>query len=76
MRLDHLLSKEKNTSSVWINPTKTEEEVEGKRSTVQLWRLIKEELEKQKNLIEPERFLVVMRLGDTPVLIPNTMVKT
>ena len=23
-----------------------------------------------------EKFLVAMRLGDTPVLIPNTMVKT
>ena len=27
----------------------------------------------QNNLI---KFLVAMRLGDTPVLIPNTMVKT
>ena len=26
--------------------------------------------------IEFAKFLVVMRLGDTPVLIPNTMVKT
>ena len=26
--------------------------------------------------VDKERFLVVMRLGDTPVLIPNTMVKT
>ena len=31
---------------------------------------------KQKNTEKPKRFLVAMRLGDTPVPIPNTMVKT
>ena len=31
---------------------------------------------KQKNTEKPKGFLVAMRLGDTPVLIPNTMVKT
>ena len=30
-------------------------------------------MSKDENLI---KFLVAMRLGDTPVLIPNTMVKT
>ena len=31
---------------------------------------------KQENTEKPKRFLVAMRLGDTPVPIPNTMVKT
>ena len=31
---------------------------------------------KQKNTEKPKRFLVAMRLGETPVHIPNTMVKT
>ena len=31
---------------------------------------------KQENTKKPKRFLVAMRLGDTPVPIPNTMVKT
>ena len=39
MRLDHLLSKEKKTSSVWINPTKTEEEVEGSKKYCSVMRV-------------------------------------
>ena len=31
---------------------------------------------KRETEIEDETFLVLMRLGDTPVPIPNTMVKT
>ena len=53
------------TFSVWINPTKTEKEVEVKMCfTVELSR------------VEDKIFLVAMRLGDTPVPIPNTTVKT
>ena len=62
MRLDHLLSKEEMTFSVWSNPTKTEEEV---KSCCLL-------LGYQDN----QSLLVAMRLGATPVPIPNTMVKT
>ena len=62
MRLDHLLSKEEITFSVRINPTKTEEEVE---SCCLL-------LGYQDN----QEILVVMRPEETPVPIPNTMVKT
>ena len=62
MRLDHLLSKEEITFSVRSNPTKTEEEV---KSCCLL-------LGYQDN----QDILVAMRLGATPVPIPNTMVKT
>ena len=62
MRLDHLLSKEEITFSAWSNPTKTEEEV---KSCCLL-------LGYQDN----QSLLVAMRLGVTPVPIPNTMVKT
>ena len=51
MRLDHLLSKEKEKVRVVLL-------------------LICQEANKK------EKFLVTMRIGDTPVLIPNTMVKT
>ena len=62
MRLDHLLSKEEITFSVRSNPTKTEEEV---KSCCLL-------LGYQDN----QEILVAMRPGETPVPIPNTMVKT
>ena len=38
--------------------------------------VMKARTSKQKNTEKPKRFLVAMRLGDTPVPIPNTMVKT
>ena len=65
MRLDHLLSKELDTvgcENGWINPTKTEE-VENRRCVLLF-------------SYQAETFLVPMRLGDTPVPIPNTTVKT
>ena len=64
MRLDHLLSKEEMLSFVWNNPTKTEE-----RSREFLLLSI-------VGLSSNLNFLVAMRLGVTPVPIPNTMVKT
>ena len=65
MRLDHLLSKELDTvgcENGWINPTKTEE-VENRRCVLLF-------------SYQAETFLVPMRLGETPVPIPNTTVKT
>ena len=64
MRLDHLLSKEEMLSFVWNNPTKTEE-----RSREFLLLSI-------VGLSSNLNLLVAMRLGVTPVPIPNTMVKT
>ena len=64
MRLDHLLSKEENLSFVWNNPTKTEE-----RSKETVYCLI-------MSVLGTRNFSVAMRLGVTPVPIPNTMVKT
>ena len=66
MRLDHLLSKEEEVKVLYT--------VEFLRISSQLRRseafggAIDENLE--------TTFLVAMRLGDTPVPIPNTMVKT
>jgi hypothetical protein len=62
VRLDHLLSKEEITSFVWNNPTKTEEEVEESCCLLLSY--------------QDSKLLVAMRLGETPVPIPNTMVKT
>ena len=59
------LKRIKNVFSVWINPTKTEKEVEVRMCfTVELSRELNKKL------------LVAMRLGETPVPIPNTTVKT
>ena len=63
MRLDHLLSKEEEVKVLYT--------VEFSRISSQLRAsggAIDENLE--------TTFLVAMRLGDTPVPIPNTMVKT
>ena len=35
-----------------------------------------ERVERRHEQIKSQKFLVAMRLGDTPVPIPNTMVKT
>ena len=76
MRLDHLLSKEEMTFFVWIDPTKTEE------MTFFVWSnptKTEEEVESCCLLLgyqDNQDFLVAMRLGATPVPIPNTMVKT
>ena len=55
MRLDHLLSKEKERSKEWKN-----------------YCLVMSVYKR----IDTGTFLVAMRQGDTPVPIPNTMVKT
>ena len=53
------------TFFVWNNPAKTEKEVE-------VWMCFTVELSRGEN----KTFLVAMRLGETPVPIPNTTVKT
>ena len=61
MRLDHLLSKEEEVRVVLL-------------LICQGANLL---LRKQQLLRDSKiKILVAMRLGDTPVLIPNTMVKT
>ena len=69
MRLDHLLSKEEMLSFVWSNPRKTEER--SKEACVNL--LFNYECSLKKRI---QNISVAMRLGATPVPIPNTMVKT
>ena len=69
MRLDHLLSKEEIPSPVWSSPTKTEEEVKS------CCLLLGYQVEERTSL-RTQAILVAMRLGATPVPIPNTMVKT
>ena len=61
MRLDHLLSKERRSREVGICCLVIKE-----------WRRSESEAEANDNFIFP----VAMRSGDTPVPIPNTMVKT
>ena len=68
MRLDHLLSKEEKSRG-WI--------------AVLLLRVLCEDMKTKSIRAQDENnekmhkeFLVAMRLGETPVLIPNTMVKT
>ena len=63
MRLDHLLSKERISTGCFT--------VESSREP---WGCGKEERKQRGG--EDGRFLVAMRPGDTPVPIPNTMVKT
>ena len=69
MRLDHLLSREEEVRVLY-----TVEFSRGKKRRGRKRRAIKPG--SGKNLKNRKRIPVVMRLGDTPVPIPNTMVKT
>ncbi len=83
MRLDHLLSKEEKTFSVWSNPTKTEEGV----GAAVYCLVTKERVRRPEGCARVRNgtcpgpseagggLLVAMRPGETPVPIPNTMVK-
>ena len=68
MRLDHLLSKEEKSRgwiAVWLLRVLCKDMItKGIRA------------QDENNEKMNKEFLVVMRLGETPVLIPNTMVKT
>ena len=68
MRLDHLLSKEMEEVGVALLLI-----CQGQVKKL-LEALIAKQLARASR--SEDHFLVVMRLGDTPVLIPNTMVKT
>ena len=68
MRLDHLLSKEEEVGVVLLFSC---QEATALRMTERKSGAFLDRFEQSENM-----FLVAMRLGDTPVLIPNTMVKT
>ena len=71
MRLDHLLSKETEEVGVALLLICQR----GKsRKRIMSWWLCAKRIAGEKS--EIRTLLVAMRLGDTPVLIPNTMVKT
>ena len=71
MRLDHLLSKETEEVGVALLLICQR----GKsRKRIMNWWLCAKRIAGEKT--EIRTLLVAMRLGDTPVLIPNTMVKT
>ena len=71
MRLDHLLSKEMEEVGVALLLICQR----GKsRKRIMNWWLCAKRIAGEKT--EIRTLLVAMRLGDTPVLIPNTMVKT
>ena len=69
MRLDHLLSKEMEEVGVVLLLI-----CQRGKSRRLLEALIAKQLARASR--SEDHFLVAMRLGDTPVLIPNTMVKT
>ena len=68
MRLDHLLSKERISTGCFT--------VESSRENLDFGDCRSYEVTSNGNHEVIDYFLVVMRLGDTPVPIPNTTVKT
>ena len=81
MRLDHLLSKEEEVGvglllicQGQINRTvRRQKSLREETEFLPVWYLRVLQIRSERS---EEDFLVAMRLGDTPVLIPNTMVKT